>query len=153
MALSSWELIATFATALLLGTTFAHVLEMPAKLRAAPDLWLTIQHTLYGRFASVGGALEVSSIVSAAVLVYLERRDPVSFTLAALAAGLVVVAFGAIWLGLTSPVNARTAGWTPSTMPPDWWHWRNLWEYSHAVRFVLHLLAFTALLMLLTRHN
>jgi len=52
-------------------------------------------------------------------------------------------------LTVTNRVNARTAEWTADTLPADWQLWRSRWEFSHVVRFVLHLAGF-ALLVLAT---
>jgi len=46
-------------TALLMGTSFAHALEMPQKLSVDGQTWLTFQHTLYPYFAYIGGPLEL----------------------------------------------------------------------------------------------
>jgi len=63
----------------------------------------------------------------------------------------LALAFFVVWLGFTNPVNAETAKWTASSIPPDWSRWRSQWEYSHAARFVLHLIGFSALLISLIR--
>jgi hypothetical protein len=47
-------------TALSMATAFAHLLEMPAKLRIEGAMWLTLLQTLYPpAFGPVGGACEV----------------------------------------------------------------------------------------------
>ena len=52
---------------------------------------------------------------------------------------------------VTNPVNGETAKWTASSIPSDWSRWRSQWEYSHAARFVLHWIGFSALLISLIR--
>jgi hypothetical protein len=141
---------ALLLTALLLGTTFAHVLEMPAKLRVPGSLWVKFQHTLYRSFATVGGFVEVGAIVITAALAYTVRDHEVSLSYVGAALSLQSLAFFAVGLGITNPVNARTAGWSAHALPDDWMHWRNLWEYSHLIRFVLHALAFSMLALMLT---
>ena len=47
----------------------------------------------------------------------------------------------------TNPVNAKTAVWTPSSIPEDWADWRSQWKYSHLLRFVLHLIALSLLVL------
>jgi hypothetical protein len=151
MPLRTLQFVTLLFVALVMGTSFAHALEMPAKMRVPGPMWLTFQHTLYANFAIVGGVVEIGSIVTATMLAYRQRRNPEAFRLTALAALCVLVAFAVVWVGFTNPVNQRTAVWTEQSMPPDWARWRSQWEISHVVRYVLHLAAFAALLTTVTR--
>jgi hypothetical protein len=42
-------------------------------------------------------------------------------------------------------VNAAVACWSASALPPDWAEYRARWEWSHAVRAVLALVALVCL--------
>lgn len=150
MFVQVWYFASLFLTALLLGTTFAHALEMPQKLRVVGELWLTFQHTLYPFYAYVGAPFELGSIAVAATLTYLLRGDRRAFLLV-LGAALCLAAAFIVWLAFTNPVNSQTAKWTVASIPPDWARWRTQWEYSHLIRFGLHLIAFNALLVSLLR--
>jgi hypothetical protein len=130
-----------------MGTTFGHTLEMPAKLRVDDQLWMTFQHTLYPYFAYVGAPIELGSIVTAAVLSFLVRRQRWAFSFALLGTLCVTVAFFVVWLGFTNAANAETATWTANSIPSDWTQWRRQWEYSHAARFGLHLIGFASLVL------
>jgi hypothetical protein len=142
MLLRLWFLVTLVLTALLLGTSFAHTLEMPAKLQYDAAQWTWLQHTLYQAFASVGGPIELLAITSSLVLIFLLRGHRQSFRLAVIGALCLLVAFFGIWIFITNSVNAETAGWTiGQPIPPNWAQWRARWEYSHVARFVLHLLA------------
>jgi hypothetical protein len=44
------------------------------------------------------------------------------------------------------PANLAFATWTPDTMPADWPRYRASWEYGHAVRAVLGVVALCALI-------
>jgi hypothetical protein len=147
MALKIWQFVTVVLASLLLGTTFAHLLEMPAKMKVSGPLWLTFQHNLYGAFATAGAPVELGAIATAAILAYLTRRNRRVFFLTAMAALLLMTAFAVVWVGLIRPVNVQTAGWTTETIPADWAEWRAQWEYSHTARFVLHFTAFCALLL------
>jgi hypothetical protein len=57
-----------------MGTTFGHTLERPAKMHIPGSLWMTIQQTLYPAFASIGGAIEMGTIITALVLAVLMRQ-------------------------------------------------------------------------------
>jgi hypothetical protein len=73
MFLYFWCVLSLTLAALLMGTSFAHVLEMPAKLRYDGPLWLQVQHSLYRVYGSIGGAIEVAAIVAAAILAVVLR--------------------------------------------------------------------------------
>jgi Anthrone oxygenase len=138
-------------SALLMGTSLAHALEMPAKMNASAAQWLTLQQTLYRSFATIGGSIEIGAFALVGALAFLVRSNRPALWVTLSAVMLLGIAFFIVWLGFTKPVNARTATWTPDTIPPNWTRWRTQWEYSHVVRFVLHLLAFCALLTVLMR--
>lgn len=147
MFLYFWCVLSLTLAALLMGTSFAHVLEMPAKLRYDGPLWMQVQHSLYRVYGSIGGAIEVAAIVAAAILAVV-LRDWRPALIAALAGTVCfVIAFLFVWVTVTSRVNARIAKWTPDTLPADWQRWRRRWEISHAVRFVLHLSGFVLLVL------
>ena len=71
MFIHIWYFLTLTLTSLLMGTSFAHTLEMPAKMNVDGQLWRTFQHTLYPYFAYVGAPVEIGAIVTAAVLSYL----------------------------------------------------------------------------------
>ena len=146
-ALALWRFLAVVLTALLLGTTFAHVLEMPAKLHVDATLWMTLQHTLYRAFGSIGAVVEVGALSSVLVLSVLLRQHRRALWLTLFAAACLLIAFFVVWLVFTSAVNAETARWTATSIPADWMLWRTRWEFSHALRFALHLVAFCSLVL------
>jgi uncharacterized membrane protein len=145
MFLRTWRSITLILVALLMGTTFCHVLEMPAKMTVSGSLWMTFQHTLYHAFATVGGFVEIGAIVTAIVLSFLVRKRRPALYLTLLTALCLTVAFFVVWLGFTNEVNSETAKWTAETVPGDWAEWRKQWENSHATRFALHLVGFSSL--------
>lgn len=139
-----WYFLTVVLTALLMGTSFAHTLEMPAKLAVDGPTWMLFQHTLYPYFAYVGAPVELGSIFTGAVLAFLMRRQRPAFYLISTAALCSAAGFG-VWLAFTNVVNAETGTWTANSLPSDWAGWRAQWEYSHAVRFLFHLCAFKLL--------
>ena len=146
MLLKVWFLITLLLTALLLGTSFAHALEMPAKLHYDAVQWTFLQHTLYQEFALIGGPIDVAAIFTSVVLAYLVRGHRLSFLLTVAGAGCLMVAFFGSWILVTHPVNAETSTWmTVRAIPSNWSHVRDLWEYSHLARFVLQFLGMTLL--------
>ncbi|HEU4581927.1 MAG TPA: hypothetical protein VFS67_26915 [Polyangiaceae bacterium] len=132
------QLIAVLATALLLGTTFAPVLEMPSKLALSAAEWRTVQATLVRPCLAVGGPLELFTVgINLAVLAAALSR-PQLLVLTAGSTVCLVLAF-AVWVVFTEPVNVQVLQWTSTTLPPDWNHWREQWEFSQLIRFLLHL--------------
>jgi hypothetical protein len=144
MILRIWRLVTLLLTALVMGTSFCHVLEMPVKMQADGQLGTTLQHTLYRYFAILGGTVEVGAILAAALLSYRVRGRSRAFRLSVVGAVGLAASF-AVWLGFVNPVNRQTAAWTVDSIPGNWAAWRAQWEYGHAVRFALHLIAFSAL--------
>lgn len=153
MLLRAWYFITLVLTALLMGTSFAHTLEMPAKLSVDGLTWMMFQHTLYPFFAYIGAPIELGAIFTASGLAFLMRGERRAFYLILTAALCLAAAFG-VWLGFTNVVNAETGKWTANALPLDWAAWRAQWEYSHVARFALHFCAFNllalSLIMLLT---
>ena len=132
------QLIAVLATALLLGTTFAPVLEMPSKLALSASEWWTVQDTLVRPCITVGGPLELFTIaINLAVLAAALSR-PQLLVLTAGSALCLLLAF-AVWVVFTEPVNLQVLQWTNSTLPHDWNQLREQWEFSQLIRFLLHL--------------
>jgi Domain of unknown function (DUF1772) len=142
-----WRFITITLAALSMGMAFCHVLELPAKMNYPASLYLTIQHSLYREFGSFPGIFsEVGAIVCAIALTFLvrKRRPAFNWTLA----GAIFLALALIvWFSFVAPMNAQFAKWTVDSIPADWTRVRNQWEYSHATRFILQLIGFSALLI------
>ena len=54
------------------------------------------------------------------------------------------VATQAIFWIFVAPVNAAMVPLTPDTLPADWTHLRDQWEYSHATRAILQIIGLGA---------
>ncbi len=143
------RLVALVATALLLGITFCHVLEMPAKLGYDGGFYMTLQTTLYAHFGppGVGGFVEPGAILAVAAVAVLARwQRRRGFALTVAAGVCLFVSFPLIYFALTEPVNtAFREALVVGEVPDDWHRLRVLWEASHAVRFALHLAGFALL--------
>jgi hypothetical protein len=127
-----------------MATAFCHLLEMPAKLKMDGALWLNLLQTLYPpAFGVVGGGAEAGALVTAIVLVFLVRHRRPAFGWTVLTAFCMVAAHAAFWI-LVSPVNATLVPLTPDTLPSNWMQLRDQWEYTHAARAILQLVALGA---------
>ena len=147
MVVKIWCLATLVLAALLMGTSFAHALEMPAKMRYDTDEWMHAQHTLYFAYARIGGMIEIAAILAAGALAtFLHDWRPAMLTAVAGAACLGV-AFFVVWVPVTNRVNAHVATWTVQAWPADWERWRRKWEMSHLARFLLHLMGFSLLVV------
>jgi len=154
MALRTVRFITLLFTALVMGTTLCHTMELPAKMLYDGDLWATVNKSLYWVFAfPVGAIIEMGAILSAIVLSFLVRKHRPAFRLTLIATVCLIVAFFVVWLGFVAPMNAQIEQWKVGALPANWTQVRNQWEYSHATGFVLHLVGFSALLFSVLRET
>lgn len=144
MILVAARFIAVFLTALALGLTATHVLEIPGKQSLSGAEWLHVQHTFYGGFAVVGGIAEVVGLLAALVAAYFvrARRTVLLLTLigaVCLAGMLVVFAVG------NNPLNQQIMVWTPETLPANWQQTRDAWDTAHTISAALAAVGLAAL--------
>lgn len=137
-----WSVATLLIAALNTGLAFAHVLELPAKLRLNGPNYTTVQ-SIYRAWGPAGAVLEPSGLISAFGLAWLLRQRP-GGRLALAGAGLLGVSLAG-WFAFVAPMNAKMLRWPTQGVPRDWTRVRNQWEFSHATRFLLELLALTAL--------
>ena len=64
-----------------------------------------------------------------------------------MAALCLVLAHAAFWIWV-APVNAALAPLTPGTLPENWRSPRDQWEYTHALRAALQIVALAAFVSL-----
>lgn len=145
----SWRFITLLLVALTMGLSFAHTLEMPAKLEYDGPLYITLQKSLYRWWGPpfVGAFLEPGAVLATAVLTFQARRRRWTFALTLAAALLLLLAFPVVFFVFVEPANAVFRPAMPAAPPADWMRLRSQWEYGHAARFGLHLAAFAALLL------
>jgi hypothetical protein len=133
-------------TALSLSAAFAHLLEMPAKLTYDGALWLNLLQTLYPTFGRVSGVCEIGAVVAALVLVVGLRKRPKAFRWTLLAASCLAATHAIFWIWV-APVNAALVPLSPETLPADWARLRDQWEFAHASRAILQIVALAALVI------
>jgi hypothetical protein len=145
MSLIAMQVATVLLVALVMGTTLAHALEMPAKMHVSGSFWIECQHTLYRFFRYIAGPIEVVAVLISAALAYFTFGRP-AFGASLVASLLLIIAL-IVWAVVTERVNRQVAKWTAADIPRDWERWRMRWEYSHLVRFLLHFVAFAALVV------
>jgi hypothetical protein len=134
--------LAIMLTAIALGAGLAHLFELPNKIGLGAQDYLTVQRN-YDNWWVVGLIVPLAFLAVLALAIALRGTGaPLLLALAAL--GLLIAELAVFW-GFTAPVNSATQNWT--TLPPDWETLRAQWEYSHAVRAILYVLALGALVM------
>jgi uncharacterized membrane protein len=137
-------------TALSLGASWSHVLQIRGKAVWSGPFWRTAMESLYRDYAIIGGVVEIAAILAGWWLVLTVRRTP-AFGWALAAAILLSVAFFVIWIGFIAPVNKVFASWSPESLPANWASYRNRWEFWHAVIAALKLAAFASLAIAVQR--
>jgi hypothetical protein len=144
-----WRFITIVLSSLALTMTSAHVLELPQKMQYGPQLYTSVNTTMYRYFAIVGGVYSMSSIVAAVVLAILVRNNRPVFWWTLAGVVLFVLWFFS-WRALVAPVNNQVAAAlqsAPESVPELWMRLRVRWEFGHATGFVIQLLGFSALVI------
>jgi len=140
----AFRFLSLVLTGVVLGLALPHALEMPAKLALAPNDYLIVQQ-IYGAFGAVGALIEPAAVVAAIVLTFLVRRSRAFVP--ALIGSLCLVAALLVWVAVVNPANAQwqTAG--AANVPENFESLRLRWEWGHAARAALVLVAFVALVV------
>ena len=144
MLVRNWRFITIMLAALTMGMALCHLLEMPAKMTYDGRLWLTLLQTLYGVFGPTSAFVETGAVTTAMVLAFLVRKRSFVFKWTLLGA-LCLIAANVAWWIWVFPVNSAMSALTPETLPADWTSLRDQWEYTHAARAVLQIIALGAI--------
>jgi Domain of unknown function (DUF1772) len=134
--------LALMLTAIAMSLAMAHLAELPNKIEISAAHYLIVQRN-YDNWAVLGLVVPASFLSVAALTVAL-RGTGAPFTLALIALLLLIGELVAFW-GFIFPVNQATQNWT--MLPDNWEALRAQWEYAHAVRAILYVLALGALAM------
>jgi hypothetical protein len=122
------------STALTMTAAVAHLMELPAKMRYEPSLYVRLHRTLYPNFGRTAGPAEALAVISTNLLAWWTRRHrPEAFRGTAVAAACLTAAHGIFW-SVVQPVNVEMMRWSLDEIPQDWTNRRDRWEYGHAVR-------------------
>jgi hypothetical protein len=145
-ATNLWR-ISVMSTAVTMTAAVAHLMELPAKMRYEPSLWVRLHRTLYPNFGRTAGPAEAAAVISTNVLaVWTRRRRPEGFRSTAVAAACLGAAHAIFWT-IVQPLNVEMLRWPLDAIPKDWTKRRNRWEYGHAVRAGLVTAALGALVV------
>ncbi|MBN9508867.1 MAG: DUF1772 domain-containing protein, partial [Alphaproteobacteria bacterium] len=127
---------ATLATLLIFALAFAHVAELPGKLRLDGAQWLMVQQHLYIAFGPIGAIVELLAVLLIWVLAWRTGwRQPGARRVIAAA---VCVTVGLVaWALIVAPMNARISAMQPDAPAATWTAVRDRWELGHAVHAAL----------------
>jgi hypothetical protein len=141
MPLKIVRFLVLLLAALTVGMKFAHVLELAPKLQWNAELYFPVQTSLYRLFGTVGPVIDVSAVLSAAVLAYmLRKRSAFRLVLAGVAMMLLSLL---VWLIIVAPASMTLNAWlTTSSVPADWMRWRDQWQYGQTGSFAFDLTGF-----------
>ncbi len=144
--LQAGRFVAIMSTAVAMTACVAHLMELPAKMRYEPPLYVRLHRTLYPNFGRTAGPAEGLAVAASTALAWWSRTHrPRAFQLTAAAAGCLAAAHGIFW-SVVNPVNIEMVKWPLDAIPDDWSTARDRWEYGHAVRAGLVTFALASLI-------
>jgi len=107
MFMTAWCLITLVVAALLLGTSFAYLLEIGPMRRYGGPQWLDVQHSLHPSYAAAAGIMEPAAIITAAMLAVVLRDWRPALLVAIAGTVCLAIAFAFVSLPVTNRINAR----------------------------------------------
>ncbi len=134
--------VALMLTAIAMGLALAHLFELPNKIDISAADYLVVQRN-YDNWSLIGLVVPLA-FLSVLALTLALRGTGAPFALALIALLLLTAELLAFW-GFIFPVNQATENWTK--LPDHWKDLRAQWEYAHAIRAFLYVLALGMLLM------
>lgn len=149
MVLITSRFAALLLAALSLGFSWSHLMELGARLKWSPDLWIqsTVFGGLYAEYGRLGAVVELLAII-ALLVHWLVDRNGAGSILALTAFGLFAIGL-CVWLIGVLPMNGILATWLDSAaggqIPDEFETVSRQWEYSHAAIAALKLAGFMAL--------
>jgi hypothetical protein len=95
--LSLWR-FSVLSTAVTMTAAFAHLMELSAKMRFEPSLWVRLHRTMYPNFGRTAGPAEPAAVISAGLLAWRTRQEqPEAFRSTAIAAACLAGAHAIFW--------------------------------------------------------
>ncbi|MBE9166642.1 DUF1772 domain-containing protein [Pleurocapsales cyanobacterium LEGE 06147] len=146
MMLKIVRFLSLLFTSLIAGVGFCHVLELPNKMTLPATTWLNVQQSLYRGFAIKAGSIEIGAIVSTLALLFLLRKQRMSFVWTLIASVCLVAGF-VVFFSMVYPVNLLVENWTATSLPTNWTNARDRWEYGHAIHAAFFIFGLVALIL------
>jgi hypothetical protein len=128
--------------ALAMSPTWAHLLEMPAKLSLSRTDYFIVQQ-IYRGWAWFGVVIFLA--LASTIALALRARPDGALTRAAIASAVCIVLALVVFFSFTFPANQATENWTAT--PDNWSTLRRQWEYAHAGEALLYFAALAVLVV------
>ncbi len=144
--MSTWVgFVSVFLLGLVSGVSFSHLLQGGPKRTLPPAQFLAVQQILLRNYGSAVGGLEAAALVSTVARAVVTWGKPLVPVLASVASAcvLVMIIIWAVWI---DPINKAVNSWTPESLPSNWADFRDRWHLLHTCRFVLSVVAFSAVI-------
>lgn len=147
-ALAIWQYISLVLWALVTGVFWRTWLGLSRSMPAlTPETFLEVGHTMIGNLGTIMAILMPVAILAALPVLYLLYRGGHSGAFYLSLAGFVLfVVTLLITLIVEVPIDNQIEGWTVTTLPANWQALRDRWEWFHAARSWIAVLAFALLL-------
>lgn len=142
----AWRLVTILLVGLSMGMAFCHLLQMPTRMQYDVWLWKYTKNMFRLFGPSLGIIIETGATFLCGGLLILLRRRQGAFRWTLLCAICMSIANSTWWL-LIDPVNQETISWTKQSIPSDWFLYRAQWEFTHAIRAIFEIVAFTLLIV------
>jgi uncharacterized membrane protein len=141
-------LILILSTAILLGNEFSvGVFIHPALSRTHHERFLPAIQIFAGLFGKIMPFWMAGTVLLHLILLSLTWLWPAPHTVLLLGATLLWIAITVFSLVGPVPINEQVKDWDTRNLPLDWQVQRRRWDRLHAVRVVMIVLAFLALVL------
>lgn len=152
------QIAASVLVACAMTFSLAHAAEMPGKMKLDKANYFAVQKIYHPGF-TIGGISEPAAIIALAALWFMAARQQPGHVAFLIASLLLVVAMQVVYWIVVHPVNkvwlgghelprasARFFGvGGKAASAQDWAHLRKRWEFAHAARAALAVLALLSL--------
>ena len=140
--------IAILFTAITLSALMAHLLELRVKINLSKENYQIVQGIYSGwQWLAI---FEIGAIILTIIWTIFDHKIKNVFPFL-LTASICLIISTVVFFIFTFPTNQETLNWT--SLPDNWDELRKTWEYSHAMRAILTLFAFSFLVLALLKNN
>jgi hypothetical protein len=132
--------------AIAMSAALFHAMELVPKMNYDARLYVELHRTLYRYVGPTAGVAEFLATLAVITLTWRVRAEKRVFLPTAISAALMLTAHVLFYV-VVQPANTTMAAWSLEAIPAEWTSWRDRWEYGHAARAGLILVAFCALMI------
>jgi hypothetical protein len=137
--------LSVFLLGIASGVSFSHLLQRGPKATLSGAQFLVVQQVLLRNYGPSIGGLEAAALLSTLAMAIVTWGEPMVPLLATIACACVLFMI-IIWAAWINPINKTVNSWTPVSLPSNWPNFRDRWHRLHAIRLVLSVVAFSAVI-------